>query len=125
MDHLLLWFVVASLICGSCLPQAQVSDCVQLDSGCRETRWSLQLIWTVSVSESNSTTFFFLPLLIPPPPTPPQNDYCNKCTADVCKLNQVEEEVSFHLSGQRERKRETCLGLCLVVLLSLRSLPAL
>lgn len=67
MDHLLLWFVVASLICGSCLPQAQVSDCVQLDSGCRETQWSLQLIWTVSVSESNSTTFFFLPLLIPPP----------------------------------------------------------
>lgn len=40
------------------------------------------------------------------PPYPPQNDYCNKCTADVCKLNQVEEEVSFHLSGQRERKRE-------------------
>lgn len=55
--------------------------------------------------------FFFPPhCLYPPPHTHIQNDYCNKCTAGVCKLNQVEEEVSFQLSGQRES--ETCLDLC-------------
>lgn len=49
-------------------PQAQVSNCVELDSGYQETQQSLLLIWILSVSESNSTTPIFVCFHHPFPP---------------------------------------------------------